>query len=346
MADSSSRYLKVFFLLLFLTAAGFFLSAIGELVRLLIIAALLAYILDPIAAELESHGLSRIAATGIVFLMIGLAMYLFGFFVVPALVREIQTLSVSSSANQASAIVADLQKFINQKLSAVGLREIDLDAKIQDVKRSVGEQLLGYLLTQAVPFITQMVIVPFIIFFLMKDGRKMRKAFISVIPNRYFELSLNLIYKMDQQLGFYLRGQFLDAVIFGILSTLALWILGVKYFLFIGIFAGVANLIPYVGPLAGVSLAGIMTVLTTGDITRVAYVVLAFIAIKLIDDSVVQPVVIARSVDMHPLAVLLAVIIGGEFFGIMGMLLSVPCAGFVKVMFQASRTIIRRYKLA
>jgi len=345
-ADTSGRYIKLFFLLAALTAAGFFLYAIGELVRLLIIAALLAYILDPVAAELESRGLSRLTATGIVFLLIGVAMFFFGFFIVPALVREIQNLQESTSANQASVIVTDLQKFLNQKLSSLGLQEIDLSSKIQDAKHGVGDQFLGYLLTQAVPFIAQMVIVPFIIFFLLKDGRAMRKAVISVIPNRYFELSLNLLYRMDQQLGFYLRGQFLDAVIFGILSTLALWILNVKYFLFIGIFAGLANLIPYVGPLAGVALASSITILTTGDIARVAYVILAFASIKLIDDSIVQPVVIARSVDMHPLMVLLVVIIGGQFFGVMGMLLSVPTAGFLKVIFQASRTIIRRYKFS
>lgn len=344
MAESSSRYLKLFFLLLFLAGAVVFLFAIGELLRLFIIAALLAYILDPIATELESRGLSRLAATGIVFVLIGFSMYVFGFFVVPALVSEIQNLQSSTSANQASAIVEDLQRYINQKLSMLGMQEIDLGSKIQEVKHNISDQLLGYLLVQAVPFIMQMVIVPFIIFFLLKDGRSMRKAVISLIPNRYFELTLNLLFRMDQQLGFYLRGQFLDALIFGILTTLALWILNVKYFLFIGIFAGLANLIPYAGPLAGVTLASTMTILTTGDITRVAYVILAFAAIKLIDDSVIQPVVIARSVDMHPLVVLMAVLIGGQFFGVMGMLLSVPFTGFLKVIIQASRTILRRYR--
>ncbi len=344
MSDLSTRYTKIFFILLLLTAAGFFLFAIGEIVRLLIIAALLAYILDPIATGLESRGLSRLAATGIVFVGIGLAIYAFGFFVVPALIREIQNLQASASMNQTSAIVSELQTYINQKLAFFGMQGIDLAERIREAKSGVSERLLGYVVAQAVPFVTQAVALPFVIFFLLKDGREMKKTLLAVVPNRYFEFSLNLIYKMDMQLGSYLRGQFLDAFIFGILSTLAMWILDVKYFFFIGIFAGLANLIPYVGPLAGGILASVMTILTTGDLSRLLYVVLAFIIVKLVDDSIIQPIVIAKSVDMHPLLVLLVVIIGGEFFGVMGMLLSVPVAGFAKVVIRESRIVLRRYR--
>jgi len=346
MAEGSRRYVKIFLILLFLAGVVFFLFAIGEIVRLLIVAALLAYILDPVATWFESRGLSRLAATAVVFLGIGLAGYLFVSLVVPALVGEIQNLQASSSANQTSVIVSDLQKFLNEKLAYLGMQGIDLDAKIQDAKRTVSEQLLGVLVTQAVPLIAHMVAIPFVIFFLLKDGREMKKTFLSMVSNKYFEFFLNLIYKMDLQLGAYLRGQFIDATIFGVLSTLAMWILNVKYFFFIGIFAGLANLIPYVGPIAGGVLASVLTVLTTGDISRVLYVIVAFALAKLVDDSVVQPLVIAKSVDMHPLMVLLVVIIGGEFFGILGMVLSVPCAGFAKVAVEESRMMMRRYKFS
>ena len=344
MPDGRGHYLIIIFLLILAAGAALFLFAIGEVVRLMIISALLAYILDPIANELEARGLSRLAATGIVFLGIGFAIYLFAFILVPTLIHEIQTLQESASANQTSTIIYQVQRFVNQKLAFFGIQKIDLAGKIQEWKKSVSDELLSYLITHAVPFVTHTVIIPFVIFFLLKDGREMKKTLISVIPNRYFEFSLNLIYKMDMQLGFYLRGQFLDAVTFGFLSTTAMWILNVKYFFFIGIFAGIANLIPYVGPLAGGILASVMTVLTTGDISRVVYVILAFGIVKMIDDAVIQPVVIAKSVDMHPLVVLLVVIIGGQFFGIMGMILSVPFAGFIRVIFIESRLMIRRYR--
>ncbi|MFI5252024.1 MAG: AI-2E family transporter [Bacteroidota bacterium] len=344
MTDPTGRYFRIILLLLVLGGALYFLVSIGDIVRLLVIAALLAYILDPIATELEAAGLNRLLATGIVFIGVGLSIFLVGFFVVPALVREIQNLQASASATQTSALISSIENYVNEKLSFFGMQQINLDQKIQEAKLGISDQILGQLVTNVVPFVAHAVIIPFVIFFLLKDGREMKKALLSVIPNRYFEFSLNLFYKMDQQLGFYLRGQFVDALIFGIISTMAMWMLGVKYFVFIGIFAGLANLIPYVGPLAGAILASSLTILTTGDISRVISVIVAFGAVKLIDDAVIQPLVIARSVDMHPLLVLFVVIIGGQFFGVMGMILSVPFAGFVRVAIQESRLIIRRYK--
>ena len=148
---------------------------------------------------------------------------------------------------------------------------------------------------------------------------------------------------MELQLGNYLRGQFLDAVVVGILSTIALRILGIEYYFVFGAFAGLANLVPYLGPVAGASLTIIVSLFKTGDLAMAAYIALAFTLVKLIDDSLIQPIIVAKSVDMHPLLVLLAVIIGGRFFGILGMLLSVPVVGFLKVAIQEGMANYRKY---
>ena len=188
------------------------------------------------------------------------------------------------------------------------------------------------------------VAVPFIIFFFLKDGRELKKRLISLVPNRYFEFALHLLYRMDLSLGNFLRGQFLDGLIFGILTTTAMWLLGVNYFLFIGAFAGLANLIPYVGPIAGASLAVVVVFVTNGDLAHVAYVLLAFAAIKLLDDSLIQPLTVAKSVKMHPLLVLLVIIVGGHFFGVLGMLLAVPVTGFLKVGLEAGQVLFGKYR--
>jgi predicted PurR-regulated permease PerM len=188
------------------------------------------------------------------------------------------------------------------------------------------------------------VAIPFIIFFLIKDGREMKKRVISLVPNRYFEFSLHLLHRMDLSLGNFLRGQFLDGLIFGVLATAALWLLHVDYFLFIGCFAGFANLIPYVGPIAGAVLAVMVVMVTSGNLTRVLYVLVAFTCIKLVDDSLIQPLTVAKSVKMHPLLVLLVIIIGGHFFGILGMLLAVPFTGFAKVGYEEGAKLLRKYR--
>jgi predicted PurR-regulated permease PerM len=181
-------------------------------------------------------------------------------------------------------------------------------------------------------------------FFILKDGRIFKKYFISLVPNRYFEFTLDLMYKMEIQLGNYLRGQFIDAVVFGVLATATLWALNVPYFVVIGCFAGLANLIPFVGPLVGALAALIAVVLEQGDITRGAYVILAFAILKLVDDFVIQPLAIGRHVDLHPMVVAIAIIVGGHLFGILGMLLVVPCLGFLKVVLEESIDTYRRYR--
>jgi putative permease len=338
-----SRGWKIVFTVVIVCAVLAFLYSIADIVKLLIVASLLAYILDPVATKLESRGMSRLAATGIIFACVGLVVLEFCLFLVPVIVKQVELLQSPDSTEKIVATVRQIQVLLVDKFAFLGLGGIDLVGKMQNLKIEVTSGLTDSIFAHAISLITDLVAIPFIIFFLLKDGREIKRQLLSVIPNRYFEFTLSLIHKMDLQLGYFLRGQFLDAMIFGILSTIAMAIIGVKNFIFIGAFAGMANLIPYVGPLAGAILATVVTIVNSGELNHVIYVLVAFAIVKIADDSIVQPVVVARSVDMHPLLVLLGVIVGGEFFGILGMLLAVPFMGFVKVVIKESRTMLRRY---
>ena len=158
-------------------------------------------------------------------------------------------------------------------------------------------------------------------------------------------MSLNVLHKMDMQLGGYLRGQFIEAFVVGSLAILALWIIGVKYFILIGVFAGLANLIPYVGPVAGAVPAIIVAFTNGADSTVIIYIILAFIIIQLIDNVVMQPLVLSKSVNLHPLIIVIAILIGGKFFGILGMFLAVPSAGILKVTSSEIYNGIRKFNI-
>jgi len=196
-----------------------------------------------------------------------------------------------------------------------------------------------------VSIVTTLIIIPFATFFFLKDGRHIKKSLISMIPNRYFEMTLNLLYKTDQQLGGYLRGQFFDAMIIGILAIIALWILKVPYFILIGVFAGLTNMIPYVGPLTGAVTAIIVVLITGGGSHQIVFVAIAFAIIQLLDNVLVQPLVVAKTVNLHPLLIIFAVIIGGQFFGILGMILAVPVTGMIKVLVNEFYISIRKYRI-
>jgi len=344
MSDNTNKFFRIVLLLIIALALVVFLVAISHIVKLIIVAALLAYVLDPLASFLESRGMSRTTATISIFLLliafVGIAYVLF----LPVLSEEISALKGGFSSEKAELVISRFENFIVSNLSFLGVKELNLLSRMHGITSRIGDWMFTHVL-DAASMILSIILIPFIVFFLMKDGRKFKKEFVSIMPNRYFEFSLYLLHKINMQVGNYLRGQVLDATIVGILATGALWLLGVKYFLIIGLFAGIANIIPYFGPITGATIAIIVSVLQTGDFHLASYVIVAFIIIKLIDDTIVLPTVMSKSVHISPLTVLLAIMIGGQLFGILGMLLSIPVAGFIKVIVHESIINYRRYRV-
>jgi len=344
-SGSSTSHLRI--VLLLITIAGFivFLTYIPDIVKLVIISVLLAYILAPFANFLESRGMSRPTATVLIFIAIVFAVSLAYMSILPLFAAQISGLQTGFNPAQAGFVISRFEDFLMPYLSFLGIKDLNLMGRTQAVMAGAGDWIFNHVL-DAASLVTSMILIPFIVFFLLKDGREFKKAFVSLVPNRHFEFTLYLFHKLNAQVGNYLRGQLIDATIVGTMTVFALWVVGVKYFFLIGIFAGLANLIPYFGPIAGAVLALLVSILQTGSLDKVLYVILAFTIIKLLDDVIVQPVVVARSVHMHPLTVLLAVLIGGKLFGILGMLLSVPVVGFLKVVVHESILNYRRYRAA
>lgn len=345
MEKFSARLAKAIPGLIVISVIIFFLVSVIGVIKLIIIAALLAYIIDPLATLLESRGMGRTHATAIIFFSILLTAGISLIFLLPMLASEISAIQTGFSSEKSKEMILKIESLIKEEFSFFGVGNFNLTAGIHKTMVYLGDWLFSHIIDVAA-LITNLVIIPFMVFFLLKDGRAIKKEFLRVLPNRYFEMISSLLYKMDLQLGSYLRGQFIDAVVIGILSTIALWLLGLKYFIVIGAFTGLANLIPYLGPVAGGTLSVIASVMQRGDLSLVAPILLSFITIRMIDDVIVQPLVVARSVKMHPMLVLLAVIIGGKFFGILGMLISVPVTGFLKVVLEEGITSLRRYRLS
>ncbi|HXX64162.1 MAG TPA: AI-2E family transporter [Bacteroidota bacterium] len=317
---------------------------VPSVIRLVVVALLLAYICDPMVTAIELRGLTRTSATLVFFAIVFSIIYLLVLLLSPVVVSQVETLRAGASDKQTAAVILQLQSLIRNKLGFLGLGDIKLDVKIREFGTSIGARILDFIVNEGLTIVIDAVTIPFMVFFFLKDGREMKKGLISIVPNRYFEFTLDLLYKMDGQLGNYLRSQFTDAVAFGVLSTIALWILGVKYFIFIGAFAGIANLIPYVGPIAGALPGVIVALFETGDLSKALQVIAAFAILKMTDDFLIQPLLVAKGVHLHPLLVLLAIFVGQELFGMLGMLLAVPATGFVKVVIQESIVTLRKYR--
>ncbi len=321
------------------------LASIRGIVTLVVFGALLAYLFDPLVNRLEARGLGRTLATVVVFAVTSLVVATLLVLFFPAVASQAQAIQTGFDVEHARDVVEQLEGVLEERLTVIGVTDLDLMTSMQEFIRTNVDDVFNYV-PGVVSLITQLVIIPFIMFFLLKDGRLIKKGFINLVPNRYFEFTLNVLHKTDVQLGNYLRGQLFASLVVALLSIGALWLLKVDYFVLIGLFAGLTNMIPYLGPVAGASVAVLVSVITTGNLATVLPIIITFIIIQAIDNAGVQPLVLARNVNLHPLLILLTLIIAGKFFGVLGLLLAVPATAVLKVFVQETFANLRRYRLA
>ena len=131
----------------------------------------------------------------------------------------------------------------------------------------------------------------------------------------------------------FIRGQLLEAFFVGALSAIALSLVGIDYAIVIGLIAGICNMIPYVGPLVGTLLAAIMGLLS-GRPIKVIYAIIAMLVVQQIDNNLLAPKIVGNSVGLHAVFTMMAIIIGGNVGGLLGMLLAVPVAASIRVLFN------------
>jgi predicted PurR-regulated permease PerM len=140
-----------------------------------------------------------------------------------------------------------------------------------------------------------------------------------------------ILFIIDDTFKKYFRGQLLEAVIVGILSAIILYFIGIDYSLMIGIIAGICNMIPYIGPVAGTILAVIMALLS-GQPVAALWAIAGMIVVQQVDNNLLAPKIVGHSVGLHPVFIMLAILIGGNVGGLIGMLIAVPVAASTKVL--------------
>ena len=175
-----------------------------------------------------------------------------------------------------------------------------------------------------------------IAFYMLKDLEYFKKLCHDVVEiitkKRTNEKLSSLLHDINFVVSRFIRGQLLDGFIVGILSSIALMLIGLDFPVLIGMTAGIANVIPYFGPVIG-SIPAVIVGLLSGSPIKALFAVLALALVQQIDGTVIAPKVIGESVGLHPVFVILSIIIGGSYFGLLGMLLAVPTAGIIKLLF-------------
>lgn len=338
-----NRWLKVGLWAAALGAAFYALAAVGAVVKVVLVSALLAYLLDPLVRGMEARGMGRAVATSVVFAGVAAAVGLLLYWCLPAAFAQMRALQSAVTPEGLAALIDRTERFLQSQSAFLGAMDLDLSEAIRSFLAGHAREAVTFV-PGVLAFLGDLVLVPFLLFFLLKDGPVLRKSFIAWAPNRYFEFVLNLLHKMDRQLGNYLRGKLITTLVVAALSTAALWLIGVDSYLVLGVVAGLANLIPYLGPVFATVLAVTVSLLGGDPLSTGLAVVAAFVVVQLIDNLALNPLVVARNVELHPVTVLLVIIIGGKFFGVLGMLLAIPAAAILKVAARETTLIARRYR--
>ncbi len=160
------------------------------------------------------------------------------------------------------------------------------------------------------------------------------KLYYLIFRNSKIGKKINYVFStIHEVFGRFIRGQLLEAFFVGVLSAIALSIVGIDYAFVIGIIVGLSNLIPYVGPIVGTILAAIMGLLS-GTPIKIVYAIIAMIIVQQIDNNLLAPKIVGNSVGLHAVFTMLAILIGGNIGGLLGMLLAVPLAASFKVLFN------------
>ncbi len=311
-----------------------------------LVAAILAYIGDPLVDRLERLRLSRTLAVVAVFFGLLLLLSLLLLVLVPMLERQLALLT-TKLPGYLDWLQQQALPWLQTKL---GLREnVDLwglkdyagshwqsaggtAARLLASLSRSGLSLLGWL--------ANLFIVPVVTFYLLRDWDLLMARIRELLPRHIESDAVALARSVDQVLGAFFRGQLSVMLALGIVYTTGLWLVGLDLALLIGMVAGLVSFVPYLGFIVGISSAGLAAVMQFHDVTHPLLVLLVFSVGQLLEGTVLTPLLLGERIGLHPVAVIFAVLAGGQLFGFVGILLALPVAAVLLVVLRDLR---RRY---
>jgi predicted PurR-regulated permease PerM len=344
-----TTYKKTVKLILWIAGAILLLFLLYLLIDVIVIIALsvlLAFIFAPFVFMLEQQGFSRLSSTLITFGALAILIYLGLSVFIPKFSLQMDQLITRFEGFSLTEQLKAVQDWLTTSLPF--LEFSNLSKKVDDFFSSQLENSvtsLTSLLTSVVSVIAFLVIVPFVTFFLLKDSKKILQGVLQMFPNKYFEMSYWIIKKVSLTLGLFVRAWIFDATFVGTLIGFGFYLIGVPNALPLGVIAGLGHLIPYFGPIIG-GIPAIILSIMSGDTSQIPLIIIIVLGVYTIDNGFVQPVVFGKSVEIHPIMIILLIIAGSQLFGLIGMLLAIPVATVLKTMAKEIYYAFKNYRIA
>ncbi|MDP3983658.1 MAG: AI-2E family transporter [Acidimicrobiia bacterium] len=300
----------------------------------------LVFLLNPLVSALQRRQVPRLVGTFIAFLGLAAVLVAAGFLLVPLIRRQ---------ANDFATQLPDLYATIAAWLEDMGgrfgfqlgppltvdtiaawIQDPSNQATIQEVIGSFGSGA-GHLIRGVAEGLAVVVLAPLLALYTLIDLPRTKALATELTPPRHREEAVYIARQVATALGSFVRGQMLVAFIVGAASSVALFYLDVPFWAIIGILSGILNLVPFAGPVVGGGLAALVALLD-GSFTKSLLALLIFTAIQQLDNHVITPLVQRTRVQLSPLVIVLALIVGGAVAGLLGVLVAVPFTAAIRIV--------------
>lgn len=307
-----------------------------------VIAAMLGWLGDPLVDRIERTGRSRNTSVTLVFTFMALLVVLVLVILVPLIERQISTLIVSLPRYR-EWFTATAIPWLEQRTRLEISDWLDLNHLIELVRSNweraggFATTLLGYLSRSGfalIGLVANIALLPVLTFFFLRDWDVLVDRVASLIPRDYLATISRLAKESDEVLGAFLRGQFLVMLVLGVMYGVGLWGVGLDLGILIGIIAGLLTFVPYLGPASGIILGVIAALVQYGDWKHVLGVLAVFGVGQVVESYWLTPKLVGDRIGLHPVAVIFAVLAGGQLFGFLGMLLALPVAAVANVLLR------------
>ncbi|MFZ7127991.1 MAG: AI-2E family transporter [Desulfobacterales bacterium] len=332
-------------ILAFLLVIGLlFIIFLGDMLTPVIAAVIVAYMLEGLVELLERHHVSRVVGVPVVFILFVLC--ILGIFVLllPMLSRQIAQLiyELPGMLSDGQDQLMQLPQKYPQYFSAVQIQEI-----IQFISGQItglARQVLSFSLASvrgAITGIVYLVLVPFLVFFFLKDKEVIVHWSRSILPDNR-RLASEVWAEVNQQMANYIRGKVLEIIIVWSVTFIVFRIMELRFAMLLGILVGLSVLIPYIGATVMTLPVALIAFFQWGMTADFAYVVIAYGIIQLLDGNLLAPLLLSRVVNLHPIAVIVAILFFGGIWGFMGLFFAIPLATLIHAVMKAwSATIAR-----
>lgn len=297
-----------------------------------LIALIISYVLNPIVCLLNLRKVPRTVAVLLIYAVFITSMIVILMNLIPMFIKQLNELNehLPQLAYKAQTLMTE---FNDNRYLPDSVRS-GINRSLIKMESGVSTAISGYIdgIGSTINMVFIAFIVPFLAFYMLKDFQVMERSVLSIVPKKHRKQTVKLFFDIDTALGNYIRGQLLVCIIVGILAYVGYWIIGMPYPLLLASVVSITNIIPYLGPYFGAAPAVLMASAISWKM--VLYVVIVNTSVQILESNVISPQVVGRTLNMHPMTIIFALLVGGEIAGIIGLILAVPLFAVLKVLIQ------------